>query len=220
MPTLHLLESSPVLWNVLVHAKHGRTAHDREVYNSGHPRMLNVTGRWSSRPTAEVPVLVWEERQLAEDAAAVCRSHRGDGVIASSYGHSGLTLGVELKLFTSSHAPALAGYLPYEATAATKAEVARVKALASAAFLVARATGNEELGQRGRELAPKAGAGAAEYLTGKAGGSVVQRILAGKLAADRVVTRDHVAAAVHIAEAIVAERRASSGFGRVNRWGP
>jgi len=176
--------------------------------------MLNVNGRWSSHPKAEVPVLVWRDRQSAEEAAAVCRTHRGDGVVASSYGHSGLTLGVELTLFTSSHAPALAGYLSYAATATKKAEVARVKALASAACLGARASGVGTLGRRAHEQSLKAGAGAAEYLTGKTGGAVAKEILAGKLPADAFVTRDHVAAAVELAAAIVAERLGESAFGR------
>jgi len=123
--------------------------------------LTEVVRRWSSHPKAEVPVLVWRDRESAEEAAAVYRSHGGDGVVAT--------------------------------------------------------TGDEGLGRRAHELSPKAGAGAAEYLTGKTGSAVAQEILAGKLPADACVTREHVAAAVAIAAAIVAERREGSAFGRAMR---
>lgn len=210
---LHIPETAPAAWLVLVHGTHGGTAREREVYNSGLPRMLNVTGRWSSHPTREVPVLVWRDRAAVDEAQAVCRKHRGDAVVVSSFGHSGMDLGKELTLFTASHVPALAGYLPYERTAAAKAEVARLKVLASAAFLVARSTADEQLAQRARELAPKAGAGAADYLTGKAGRAVALSIMEGKVAADAVVTREHLAAALEIAEAVIVVRLSSAGFG-------
>lgn len=214
MPTIQFQEAAPVLWFVLIHAAHRGTERERLIHNSGLPRMLNVTGRWSSHPTREVPVLVWRDRAAAQEAEAQCRVRRGNGVVVSSFGSSGIELGRELTLFTPTHLAALAGYLPYAATAAVKAEAARVKALASAAFLVARAAGNEQLAQRARELSPKAGAGAADYLTGKAGGAVAQAIVSGMVAADAIVTREHVAAAVEIAEVVVAERLRAAGFGR------
>lgn len=211
--TLRIHETTPNPWFVLVHAKHGRTARDQAVHNSGFPRMLNVNGRWSSHPTREVPVLVWREREAADEAQAVCRSHRGDGVIVSTFGHSGMEVGRELMLFTPAHAPALAGYLSMDASTAAKAESARLKALASAAFLVARATGDEELAQRGRELNSKAGAGAAEFLTGKAGSAVAASILDGTLPADTHVTREHVTTALRIAQAVMEERQPPGRFG-------
>lgn len=202
---------------MLIHAKHGRTARDQAVHNSGFPRMLNVNGRWSSHPTREVPVLVWRDRAAADDAQAECRRHRGAGVIVSTFWHSGMEVGRELVLFSPAHAPALAGYLSMDASTAAKAEAARLKALASAAFLVARATGDEQLAQRGRELSSKAGAGAAEFLTGKAGSAVAASIVDGTLPADALVTREHVATAMRIAQAVMEERQPPGRFGDLRR---
>lgn len=212
---IHETRSSP--WFVLVHAKHGRTARDHVVHNSGFPRMLNVNGRWSSHPTREVPVLVWCDQAAAGEAQALCRSHRGDGVIVSTFGHSGMEVGRELVLFTPAHAPALAGYLSVDASVAAKAEAARLKALASAGFLVARATGDEQLARRARELSSKAGAGAAEFLTGKAGSAVAASIMDGALPADACVTREHVATAMRIAQAVMEERQPPGRFGDLRR---
>lgn len=215
--TLRIHETTPNPWFVLVHAKHGRTAHDQAVHNSGLPRMLNVNGRWSSHPTREVPVLVWRDQAAADEAQAVCQGHRGDGVIVSNFWQSGMEVGRELILFGPAHAPALAGYLSTDASTAAKAEAARLKALASAAFLVARATGDELLAQRGRELNSKAGAGAAEFLTGKAGSAVAASIVDGALPADAHVTREHVAAAMRLAQAVMAERQPPGRFGDLRR---
>jgi hypothetical protein len=176
--------------------------------------MLNVDGRWSSYPTPEVPVLVWSNRALAEDAEALSRTHRGSGIVVSTYNHSGHSLGKELVLFNASHEATLAGYLPYDQAAMRKAEVARLKALASAAYLLARSTGDTQLEERARSLSSKAGAGAAEYLTGKTGSNMVKLILAGTVAADAVVTREHVAAAVELAKSVITARDHSGGFGR------
>jgi hypothetical protein len=175
--------------------------------------MLNVNGRWSTNPTREVPVLVWRDRAAADDAQAACREHRGDGVIVSTFWHSGMEVGREVVLFTPAHAPALAGYVSTDGSVAAKAETARVKALASAGFLVARATGDEQLARRARELSSKAGAGAAEFLTGKAGSAVAASILDGTLPADAHVTREHVAAAMRIALAVMEERQPPGRFG-------
>jgi hypothetical protein len=205
--TAHICKATPVPWFVLVHAKHGRTAHDRRMYNSGLPRMLNVNGRWSSHPTREVPVLVWRDQAAAAEALAVCQEHRGGGVIVSNFWQSDMEVGRQLVLFGPAHAPALAGYLSTDASTAAKAETARLKALASAAFLVARATGDEQLARWGRELSPKAGAGAAEFLTGKAGSTVATSIVDGSVPADAHVTREHVAMAVRLAQAVMEERQ-------------
>lgn len=211
--TLRIHETAPSPWFVLVHAKHGRTARDQAVHNSGSPRMLNVNGRWSSRPTREVPVLVWRDRAAADEAQAECRRHRGGGVIVSTFWHSGIEVGREVVMFTPANAPALAGYLSMDASTAAKAETARLKALASAAFLVARGTDDEQLAQRGRELNSKAGAGAAEFLTGKAGSAVAASIVDGTLPADAHVTREHVATAMRIAQAVMEERQPPGRFG-------
>lgn len=215
--TLRIHETTPNPWFVLVHGKHGRTARDQAVHNSGFPRMLNVNGRWSSHPTREVPVLVWREREAADEARALCRGHRGDGVIVSTFWHSGMEVGRELVLFTAAHAPALAGYLSTDGSVAAKAEAARLKALASAGFLVARATGDEQLARRARELSSKAGAGAAEFLTGKAGSAVAASIVDGTLPADAHVTREHVATAMRIAKAVMEERQPPGRFGDLRR---
>lgn len=124
-----------------------------------------------------------------------------------------MEVGRELVLFTPAHAPALAGYLSTDASVAAKAEAARLKALASAGFLVARATGDEQLARRARELSSKAGAGAAEFLTGKAGSAVAASIVDGTLPADAHVTREVVATAMRIAEAVMEERLPPGRFG-------
>lgn len=198
--TVAFLEAAE--WSVLVHEKHGRTARDRMLHNAGSPRMLNVTGRWSSKPSQEVPVLVWHDRATAEACAAICRQHRGDGVVASSIGGTLFELGKHLVEFGPAHQPALVGYLPYGPTAAAKQEADRLKALASAAFLLARAGGNAALDARARELSPKAGSGAADFLTGKRGSAVAAAILSGQLADDQVVTRALLQGALELAQAI------------------
>jgi hypothetical protein len=210
---LRIHETTPNPWFVLVHAKHGRTARDQAVYNSGFARMLNVNGRWSSHPTREVPVLVWRDRAAADEALAVCGEHRGQGVIVSTFWHSGMEVGREVVLFTRDHAPALEGHVSTQASVEAKAEAARVKALASAGFLVARATGDEQLARRARELSSKAGAGAAEFLTGKAGSAVAASIVNGTLPADAHVTREHVATAMRIAQGVMEERQPPGRFG-------
>jgi hypothetical protein len=161
--TAHICKATPVPWFVLVHAKHGRTAHDRHMYNSGLPRMLNVNGRWSSHATREVPVLVWHDQAAAAEALAVCQEHRGGGLIVSNFWNSDIELGREVVLFAPGHGPALRGYVSTDASAAAKAEAARLKALASAAFLVGRATGDARLVLRARLLSPKAGSGARTF---------------------------------------------------------
>lgn len=215
--TLRIHETHPQPWFVLVHAKHGRTARDQAVYNSGLPRMLNVNGRWSSHPTLEVPVLVWSERPAAEEAQEVCQQHRGSGVVVSTFWHSDMKVRHELVQFAAVHAPALAGYLSTDASVAAKAEAARLKALASAAFLVARATGDEQLALRARELSSKAGSGAAEFLTGKTGSAVAASILDGTLPADALVTREHVATATRLARTVMEERLPPGRFGSGRR---
>lgn len=214
MSSLDLPETSPVLWFVLVHSTHGRTTLDHHMHDFGYPRMLNITGRWSSRPSREVPVLVWRDRVAAEAALLLCREARGDGVVISSFGSSGLDLGKELTLYTESHRAALQGYLPYGPIQAAKVEAARLKALASAAYLVGRATQDERLLRRARELSPKAGSGAPDYLTGKAGGAIVQGVLAGELEADALVTPEVLRAGVLLADALIADRT-----GRPGRFG-
>jgi hypothetical protein len=169
----------PARFFVLVHASHGRTARDREMHGSGTPRMLSVTGRWSSKPTPQVPVLVWRDAAAAETSAATCRKHRGDGIVVSSIGGNLYELGKHLVDFGYAHEPALAGYLPYGPAAAAKEEADRCKALASAAFLLAHAGGDAALATRARELSPKAGSGAADFLTGKRGRAVAAAVIAG-----------------------------------------
>ena len=209
--TAHICKATPVPWFVLVHAKHGRTAHDRHMYNSGLPRMLNVNGRWSSHATREVPVLVWHDQAAAAEALAVCQEHRGGGLIVSNFWNSDIELGREVVLFAPGHGPALRGYVSTDASAAAKAEAARLKALASAAFLVGRATGDARLVLRARLLSPKAGSGAAYFLTGKAGSALAASIIDGSVAADTEVTAEVVAVGVDIARRVMVERDCLDG---------
>jgi len=199
------------MWLVLVHEKHGRTHRDRQEYNSGYPRMLNIVGRWSTRPTPEVPILVWTDREAAEACLAICQKHRGPGVVISSVGGNLWELGKHLVRYGPAHEPALAGYLPYGAAAAAKAESARKKVLAAAAYLVGSASGQTALVERARELSPEAGSGAVDYLTGKTGAPIAKAIVAGTIAADDVVQPEHVADGLRLANAALAARLQAQG---------
>ncbi len=198
---------SPKQVFVLVHTTHGNEARETAMYNSGLPRMLNVTGRWSSRPTAQVPGLAWATREQAETAAETARKSKGrEAVQAQGIGGNVLVIGKNLRLYTPEDAPALVGYRNYGPTAQRKAEDARVKVLAYAGRLVGDAAGNAQLVARAKELAPRSGSGAAEHLTGRAGGAIARSIVKGGLEADDLVTREVVAQALLLAEIIMAER--------------
>lgn len=196
----------PTQWFVLVHAAHGRTAHDRACHNVNAARMLNVNGRWSTRPTQLVPVLIWRDRGAAEASATICRKHRTDAIVVSSIGGTAFELGRHLVEFGPAHEPALAGYLPYGPAASAKEDADRRKALASAAFLLARAHGDAALVAKAHELSPRAGSGATDFLTGKRGRGVAQAILSGRLAADEVVTSEVLQSALDLAQAIAQDR--------------
>lgn len=198
---------SPKQVFVLVHTTHGNEARETVMYNSGLPRMLNVTGRWSSHPTAQVPVLAWATREQAEAAAETARKSKGrEAVQAQGIGGNVLVIGKNLRLYTPEDAPALVGYRNYGPTAQRKAEDARVKVLAYAGRLVGDASGNAQLVARAKELAPRSGSGAAEHLTGRAGGEIARSIVKGALESDDQVTREVVAQALLLAENIIAER--------------
>lgn len=198
---------SPKQVFVLVHTTHGNEARESAMYNSGLPRMLNVTGRWSSHPTAQVPVLAWATREEAETAAETARKSKGrEAVQAQGIGGNVLEIGKNLRLYTPEDAPALVGYRNYGPTAQRKAEDARMKVLAYAGRLVGDGTGNAQLVTRAKELAPRSGSGAAEHLTGRAGGEIARSIVNGTLEADGQVTREVVAQALLLAESIMAER--------------
>lgn len=198
---------SPKQVFVLVHTTHGNEARETAMYNSGLPRMLNVTGRWSSHPTEQVPVLAWTTREQAETAAETARKSKGrEAVQAQGIGGNLLVIGKHLRLYTPEDAPALVGYRNYGPTAQRKAEDARVKVLAYAGRLVGDAAGNAQLVARAKELAPRSGSGAAEHLTGRAGGEIARSIVKGALEADDQVTREVVAQALLLAEIIMAER--------------
>ena len=198
---------SPKQVFVLVHTTHGNEARETAMYNSGLPRMLNVTGRWSSHPTAQVPVLAWATREEAESAAETARKSKGrEAVQAQGIGGNVLQIGENLRLYTPEDAPALVGYRNYGPAAKRKAEDARIKVLSYAGRLVGDATGNAQLVTRAKELAPRSGSGAAEHLTGRAGGEIARRIVNGSLEADGQVTREVVAQALVLAESIMAKR--------------
>jgi hypothetical protein len=130
-PRVHIRTGiSPKQVFVLVHTTHGNEARETAMYNSGLPRMLNVTGRWSSHPTAQVPVLAWATREEAETAAQTARRSKGrEAVQAQGIGGNLLEVGKNLRLYTLEDAPALVGYRNYGPTARRKAEDARIKVL-------------------------------------------------------------------------------------------
>lgn len=198
---------SPMQLFVLVHTIHGNEARETARYNSGLPRMLNVTGRWSSQPTSQVPVLAWATRDEAEAAAETARKSKGrEAVQARGIGGNVLQMGKNLRLYTPDDAPALMGYRDYGPTALRKAEDARIKVLAYAGRIVGDATGNAQLVERSKALAPRSGSGAVEHLTGRAGGQIARGIINGTLAADETVTADVVVQALLLAEKINEER--------------
>jgi hypothetical protein len=69
----------------------------------------------------------------------------------------------------------------------------RMKVVASAGFLVAKATQDQELAGRAKVLFPRAGAGAVAFLTGKTGSPLTAAIIAGSLPADDLITAERVA---------------------------
>lgn len=198
---------SPKQVFVLVHTTHGNEARETAIYKSGLPRMLNVTGRWSSHPTAQVPVLAWVRREEVETAAETARKSKGrEAVQAQGIGGNLLQIGKNLRLYTPEDAPALVGYRNYGPTAQRKSEGARIKVLAYAGRLVGEETGNAQLVARAKELAPRSGSGAAEHLTGRAGSEIARGIVNGTLNADAQITRGVVARALVVAESIMAGR--------------
>jgi hypothetical protein len=198
---------SPKHWFVLVHTKHGNAARESEMYNSGLPRMLNATGRWSSHPSEQVPVLVWETRQEAEAAAETARRSKGrEAVKAQSISGSVLEMGKNLRRYTPEDAPALVGYRDYGPTARKKAEDMRIKVLAYAGRLVGDALGNAQLVARAKKLASRTGSGAAEHLTGRAGSETARSIIKEDNEPDDLITREVVAQALVLAEVINSAR--------------
>ena len=76
---------------------------------------------------------------------------------------------------------------------------------------VLRATGDARLVLRARLLSPKAGSGAAYFLTGKAGSALAASIIDGSVAADTEVTAEVVAVGVDIARRVMVERDCLDG---------
>ena len=89
---------------------------------------------------------------------------------------------------------------------AIKKEASRLKALASAGSLVAKVMCDQDIAKRAKSLAPKAGAGAVEYLTGKTGAPIAAAIISGALPADEVITAEMVEKGVALAKEAFAQR--------------
>ncbi len=184
---------------VLAHAGHGRTPQDQAQYKALGTRYLNVHGRWSSNPSTQTPVLAWLSEVEAVEAAASCGTARRIDVGVLAIAGNVYEFGRNLALYDLRHAAALEGYLPLDQVDAAKREVTRQRVLAAAAYLVGSIENEPKLLVRARELVPKAGIGAPDFLLGKTGLPVAEAIMDGELAADEVVTREEVLKALALA---------------------
>lgn len=209
-----------VTWFLLTLVGHRQVSREFANYGVHHPRLLNITGRWSASGSRVVPLLGWlslEEATRAAQVASDARSRVVEVVEATSH-DLGYIHGVN-----GSHHAALLGYLPYAAAAANGmvADIQKTMVYASAVLSIfgSDAPGSplEVAKPIHQSMKQQFGGGsvvsAAQFLCGRKAHDVLCRVLDEEIdCAHGVATRDDLIRAFILAKLVVAQlgKRGSS----------
>jgi hypothetical protein len=203
-------DQNPAQFIVLEMVSHGNALRANEIYGGWNHRYLNVTGRWSSAGNPSVQLIVWPDTASASEAAQVATKARSKSVKVSTIGTTD-TAG--LKFFSQEQHEALHGYLPYSAAATRKLEAERLKTMRYANVILTAIAANDDTDflavtrtevSKLRELY-KGGSivSAAQYLTGKRAGNIIERVLDDELNCDEGMSPERLIKAALAANEIV-----------------
>lgn len=197
-------------WFLLSLVGHGQAENEFANYGVHHPRLLNISGRWSAAGSRAVPLLGWLDERIANQAAARASGARSRAVevVQAPSGAEGVIHGVS----GPDHA-ALLGYLPYSAAAAhgMTADVGKTMAFAGAVLSVfgADVSGRPEDAalEVHRSMKAKFGGGsvvsAAQFLCGRKAHDVLCRVLEGEIECSGGLTRAGLIEAFILARLVV-----------------
>lgn len=197
-------------WFFLSLAGHQQAENEFANYGVHHPRLLNVTGRWSAAGSRAVPLLGWLDEVVATQAAARASSARSRAIVVvqAPSGAEGAIHGVN----GTDHA-ALLGYLPYAAAAARcmDADVDKTMSFAGAVLSVfgAGVSGSPEDAAKElhRSMKVKFGGGsvvsAAQFLCGRRAHDVLCRVLEGEIECSSGLSRAGLIEAFILARLVV-----------------
>lgn len=203
-----------VTWFLLTLVGHRQVSREFANYGVHHPRLLNITGRWSATGSRVVPLLGWlslEEATRAAQVASDARSRVVEVVEATSH-DLGYIHGV-----SGSHHAALLGYLPYAAAAANGmvADIQKTMVYASAVLSIFGSDSPSSPPVEGakiihRSMKQQFGGGsvvsAAQFLCGRKAHDVLCRVLDEEIeCAHGVATRDDLIRAFILAKLVVAQ---------------
>lgn len=191
---------------------HRQAENEFANYGVHHPRLLNITGRWSASGSRAVPLLGWLDVAMASQAAARASSARSRAieVVQAPSGAEGVIHGL-----SGPDHPALLGYLPYAAAAAhgMAADVAKTMTFAGAVLSVfgSDVPGRPEDAAKElhRSMKAKFGGGsvvsAAQFLCGRRAHDVLWRVIEGEIECSSGLTSAGLTEAFILARLVVSQ---------------